>query len=69
MWSILAFHSQPEMTGNLNFENFLQMFWLNASVNRDGELESLRLLDLWDEEAGREENSSPTFDLHDVYSQ
>ena len=31
--------------------------------NRDVELESLWLLDCYDEEAGREEQSSMTFDL------
>ena len=40
-----------------------QMTPAEKRFNQDGELESLGLLDLCDEEAGREEQSSPTFDL------
>ena len=42
---------------------------VDKCFNRDGELESVGLLDLCDEEAGREENSSPTFHLQRHVSQ
>ena len=41
----------------------IQMTPSEERFNRDGELEVPWLLDRCDEEAGREEQSSPTFDL------